>query len=45
MNWDNYGKMWEIDHIFPLSRGGSFHYTNTQPLTILENRTKSNNIT
>jgi 5-methylcytosine-specific restriction endonuclease McrA len=44
MNWENYGKYWEIDHIIPLSKGGSFHYTNTQPLTINENRTKSNKI-
>jgi hypothetical protein len=44
MNWDNYGSYWEIDHIYPLSKGGSFHYTNTQPLTILENQTKSNKI-
>lgn len=32
MNWKNYGEIWEIDHILPLSKGGSFHYTNTQPL-------------
>jgi len=32
MNWDNYGAVWEIDHITPLSKDGSFHYTNTQPL-------------
>ena len=32
MNWENYGKIWEVDHIKPLSKGGSFHYTNTQPL-------------
>lgn len=44
MNWDNYGKYWEIDHIIPLSKGGSFHYTNTQPLTISENRKKKNKI-
>lgn len=44
MNWDNYGSYWEIDHIYPLSKGGSFHYTNTQPLTINENRTKSDKI-
>jgi 5-methylcytosine-specific restriction endonuclease McrA len=42
MNWENYGIYWEIDHIKPLSKGGSFHYTNTQPLTISENRSKSN---
>jgi hypothetical protein len=44
MNWDNYGIYWEIDHIYPLSKGGSFHYTNTQPLTIIENQQKSNKI-
>lgn len=41
MTWDNYGSYWEIDHIQPLSKGGSFHYTNTQPLTISDNRIKS----
>jgi len=40
MTWDNYGTHWEIDHIHPLAKGGSFHYTNTQPLTIKENRRK-----
>lgn len=40
MNWENYGNYWEIDHIKPLVKGGSFHYTNTQPLTITENRKK-----
>jgi len=44
MNWDNYGSYWEIDHIYPLAKGGSFHYTNTQPLTITENRVKSDSI-
>jgi hypothetical protein len=44
MNWDNYGTYWEVDHIYPLAKGGSFHYTNTQPLTIPDNRTKSDNI-
>jgi 5-methylcytosine-specific restriction endonuclease McrA len=42
INWENYGIYWEIDHIKPLSKGGSFHYTNTQPLTISENLSKSN---
>ena len=32
MNWDNHGDIWEIDHIKPVSKGGSWHYTNTQPL-------------
>jgi len=44
MNWDNYGKYWEVDHIYPLSKGGSFNYKNTQPLTINENRVKSNKL-
>ncbi len=44
MNWDNYGSYWEIDHIYPLAKGGSFHYTNTQPLTITENRVKSDSL-
>jgi hypothetical protein len=44
MNWDNYGSYWEIDHIYPLAKGGSFYYTNTQPLTVNDNRTKSDNI-
>ena len=41
MNWNNYGTYWELDHIQPLSKGGTFHYTNCQPLTITENRKKS----
>jgi 5-methylcytosine-specific restriction endonuclease McrA len=44
MSWGNYGTYWEIDHIIPLSKNGSFHYTNTQPLTITENRKKGNRI-
>jgi 5-methylcytosine-specific restriction endonuclease McrA len=44
MNWDNYGVDWEVDHIHPLSKGGSFHYTNTQPLTIEENRSKGDKL-
>ena len=46
MTWDNYGKdnYWEIDHIHPVSKGGSFHYTNTQPLPIIENRKKGDKI-
>ncbi len=44
MNWDNYGTYWEIDHTIPLSKGGSFHYTNTSPMTITENRQKSNKL-
>lgn len=43
MSWDNLGE-WEIDHILPVSKGGSFHYTNTQPLWKKQNRKKSNKI-
>jgi hypothetical protein len=44
MNWENWGIYWEIDHIIPLSKGGTFHFSNTQPLTITNNRKKSNKI-
>ena len=44
MSWDNYGNYWELDHIIPLSKGGDFHYTNTQPLTVTENRSKYNRV-
>jgi hypothetical protein len=44
MNWENYGPYWEIDHIQPLSKGGSFHYTNTQPMHFSENRSKGNRV-
>ena len=53
MNWENYGKgkYWEIDHIIPCDvfdltketeQKKCFHYTNLQPLPIIENRKKSN---
>jgi hypothetical protein len=42
MNWENYGTYWEIDHTIPLSKGGSFHYTNTTPMIIFNNRSKGN---
>ena len=40
MTWENWGTYWEIDHNIPLSKGGTFHYTNTQPLPTTENRKK-----
>lgn len=52
MNWENYGKIWNIDHIFPLSKVDwtdeemvkkVCHYTNLQPLLCKENIRKSNN--
>jgi hypothetical protein len=51
MTWENYGKIWEIDHIKPCSKfelskleeqQKCFCYTNLQPLFINENRIKSN---
>ena len=51
MTWDNYGTYWEIDHIKPCNAFDledlneqlkCFHYTNLQPLTVTENRKKSN---
>jgi len=51
MNWDNHGIYWEVDHILPLNLIEKeedcykyFHYSNTQPLTISENRIKGHRI-
>lgn len=44
----SYGKTsamgWELDHILPVSLGGSNKLTNLQPLNWLSNRLKSNKI-
>lgn len=49
MTWENYGTYWEIDHIQELykfdltdkiQQKQAFHFTNTQPLSIQENRQK-----
>lgn len=49
MNWNNYGTYWEIDHIKELHKFDltdaiqikeAFHFSNTQPLTVKENRQK-----
>ena len=49
MSWDNYGNNgWHIDHIIPLSLVNKYsiekltHYTNLQPLWVIDNRRKSN---
>ena len=51
MSWDNYGAVWEIDHIRPLANydltnpeiaQSLCHYTNLQPLFRLDNKRKSN---
>jgi hypothetical protein len=52
MTWENYGALWEIDHITPImyrvdGRAPNLeelverlHYTNTQPMLAYENRSK-----
>ena len=42
MTWDNRGNDgWHIDHIVPLTKGGTNHYTNLQPLWAEDNRKKA----
>lgn len=44
MSWKNWGvKGWHIDHIKPISKGGTNHYTNLQPLWWYDNLSKGNN--
>lgn len=49
MDWENWGAVWEIDHIRPVSsfqlwlhheRLACWHWTNMQPLWKVENRSK-----
>jgi 5-methylcytosine-specific restriction endonuclease McrA len=42
MTWKNYGTYWELDHIIPLSKGGTIRWDNSQPLVISDNRKKYN---
>lgn len=53
MCWENFGIVWQIDHILPLSlfdmtneldKKVCFHWTNLQPLNSVENRSKSNKL-
>ena len=53
MSWDNYGLIWNIDHIYPLSRvnwddiyekSKYCHYSNLQPMFIIDNIKKGNKI-
>jgi hypothetical protein len=50
MTWDNHGTVWEIDHIYPLSKidlsteegqHRANHFSNLQPLLVAENRRKA----
>ena len=54
MTWDNHGKAWEVDHIFPLAKADLYdsveflavcNWRNLQPLTPEENRSKGDKVT
>ena len=53
MSWENFGSYWQIDHILPITafdfsksrdQKTCFHWTNLQPLSSQENRSKSNKL-
>lgn len=51
MGWHNHGEVWELDHIMPLATAATSdevkrlcHYTNLQPLSVLDNRSKSDSV-
>lgn len=53
MSWENYGKIWHLDHIVPVSSFDfndehsqriCFHYSNMQPMFAVDNMKKSNKI-
>ena len=50
MSWENYGTLWDIDHIKPCAsfdlsleeeQKKCFHYSNTQPLYKIDNQRKN----
>jgi hypothetical protein len=54
MTFENYGKLWHIDHTVPCSkfdlkdseeRMKCFHWTNLKPMLAHENRSKNNTLT
>jgi hypothetical protein len=45
MTWDNWSMHgWHMDHITPLSKGGTNHYTNLQPLWAADNLAKGDKL-
>ena len=50
MTWENYGKVWHIDHIIPIMYNNPteeevkqrLHFSNTQPMLAVENISKGN---
>ena len=49
MNWENHGKLWDIDHIIPIAYELSendilsrFHWSNCQPMRRIYNSSKNN---
>lgn len=45
MTWDNWTvDGWHMDHIIPLSKGGTSHYTNLQPLWARDNLSKKDKL-
>ena len=52
MTWDNWGKVWQLDHIkelhtfdlkYPIQFKQAIHYTNLQPLTVEDHKIKTSN--
>lgn len=53
MAWENHGPVWELDHILPCAafhlrhseeQEICFHWTNFQPLSVADNKTKSDKV-